>query len=225
MPNQAARDPRFDTTLAGCRVMVLGTIAGFVPDAERVRAAIAATRPEVLALGVPKEDVTTLGHLATQGAAELVDPDPVTARFLEQLGTFGPTRVPSPDLEAAFAVATADGIPVEALDLDDDAHANVFTRKVGFMHVLRSNARTRRMVKRGLRDAPPDPYTFATAWDHELAATKAFRSVDGAREVWMAHRLRQVAQGKSTVLAIVPVARLAGIEAALKAPVTAPVAG
>lgn len=203
--------------LGECRLSLLGTVAGYVPDGPRVEQAIAELAPDALALGVPEEDLATLDHLAEHGMMELVAPDPVTAAFLEGLRAYGETRVPSPDLEAAHREAKARGIPVVAVDLPDDAHAAVFTREVGFFHVLRSNARTKRVLRRGVGagkpGGPADAYAFAAAWDHELAATSAFHAVESQREQWMASRIRQVCArpGKARVLAIVPAARLDGV--------------
>ena len=136
--------PQARLSVAGHDVLILGTIAGFVPDGERVRQAYDAFHPSVVALGVPPEDLAALDHLASvAGAASPPDLPPLDEaqeRLLAQLAAFGATRIPSPDLEAAHACAKADGVPLAALDVADAEHAALFTRPVKFWHVVQSNA-------------------------------------------------------------------------------------
>src|SRR5688572_5872617 len=56
--------PQARLRIGGCDVLLLGTVAGLVPDAARVRQAFDAFMPEVIALGVPPEDLEALRLLA-----------------------------------------------------------------------------------------------------------------------------------------------------------------
>lgn len=210
--------PQARLKVAGHDVLLLGTIAGFVPDAERVRQAYDAFRPEVVALGVPPEDLPGLDALAAADAKpELPELDVADEKRLSLLVPFGGTRVPSPDLEAAHALARADGVPLAALDMDDEMHAASFTRHVHFVHVLQSNAIKSRLLKRGVAGA--DAYELAANWDARWTKPKGLRRVEVDREEHMADRLREEA-AKGTVLAVVPSVRLAGIVQRLAAPPT-----
>lgn len=203
--------PQARLRVAGHDVLVLGTIAGFVPDAERVRQAYDAFRPQVLALGVPPEDLPGLDALAAAGEKpELPELDEATERLLGLLAPFGATRIPSPDLEAAHALARADAVPIVALDLDDDAHAALFTTNVKFLHVLQSNATKSRLMRKPPKGPAGDAYAVAAAWDASWNRPKGLRAVEDEREAHMARRLREEA-AKGTVLAVVPSVRLAGI--------------
>jgi hypothetical protein len=156
--------PQARMKVGGADVLLLGTVAGFVPDGERVRQAYDAFRPRLVALGVPPEDLVALDALAAADPKpELPEPDDTTTRLLGLLEPFGATRIPSPDLEAAHAAARADGVPVEAIDIDDAAHAAVYTKSVRFHHVLQSNAVKSRLLKRGVGGA--DAYEVAANWD------------------------------------------------------------
>lgn len=196
-------------------VHLLGTIAGFVPDAERVRAAFEEVGPAVLALGVPPEDVEGLRALAADPDVELPDLDPATTRFFEWLAPFGETRVPSPDLDAAFAEATERSVPVEALDLDDEEHAEVYIRANKFRHVVQSGRVQRKLLKHDF-GGHGDAASLAVAWDAYQNKLPSLQAVEAAREKHMAERLREVAAGATgPVLVVVPLARLKGVEAAL----------
>lgn len=202
--------PQARFRLGECDVLALGTVPGFQPDAARVEQAFDAFLPDCVALGVPAEDVQTLEALAKANPRpELPDPDEATARLLELLGAFGPTAIPSPDLEAAMRLALAAGVPVEALDLGDAEHAALYTRHVRFRHVVQSNSIKRRLLKDGVQGA--DAYGLAEAWDAAWTRPKGLRRVEEAREEEMARRLREVATGRQRVLAVVPAPRMAGL--------------
>lgn len=207
--------PQARVQVAGHDVLMLGTIAGFVPDAARVQQAYEAFRPATLALGVPPEDVVALQALADAGPAppELPELDDATQKLLALLAPFGDTRIPSPDLEAAYALARRDGVPVVALDLDDAQHAATYTRLVKFHHVVQSNSIKSRLTKRGVEGR--DPYDIAAAWDAQWIRPKGLARVEQERERHMAERLREAA-GKGSVLAVLPSVRLAGVVEALR---------
>lgn len=209
--------PQVRLRLGACDVLVVGTVPGFVPDGERVTQAFHAFLPDAVALGVPPEDVRTLEALAgADPKPELPEPDEVTARLLELIAPFGGTAVPSPDLERATALAKERGLPLLALDLDDAAHAQLYTKNVKFRHVVQSNSVRRRLLKDGVQGA--DAYAVAAAWDAAWTRPKGLRAVEEAREEHMAGRLREAAEGRSRLLAVVPAVRLDAIAARLRGP-------
>lgn len=201
--------PQARVHLHGNDLLILGTVAGFVADAERVRQAYDAFRPTTLALGIPPEDLTALDHLAAAGDRAAFDGlDEGQTCLLDLLAQFGPTRIPSPDLEAAHACARADGIPLRAVDLDDAQHASLFTRHVKFWHVVQSNRIKSRLLKHGV--SGHDAYEVAIRWDDAWNKPAGLRRLEAAREAHMAQELAAAARAGS-VLAIVPAERLAGI--------------
>jgi hypothetical protein len=204
--------------VGGCDVLLLGTIAGFAPDEERVRAAFAAHHPAVVGLGVPAEDLPTLRLLAEEPArrGELPELDEAEVHFQDLLARFGATRVPSPDLEAAYQAATSAAVPIMALDLDDVSHSVAYTQGMKVRHLVRAAHRRKKALKSSFPQAQ-DAYELAALWDAALAVGP-MRALEGERERYMAARLREVSQGYAAALAIVPVARLAGIVQALQAP-------
>lgn len=205
--------PQARLQLEGHDLLILGTIAGFVPDAERVRQAYDAFHPAIVALGVPPEDLTALDHLADSASPPELPPlDEAQERLLAQLAAFGATRIPSPDLEAIHACAKADGVPLAALDVADAEHATLFTQHVKFWHVVQSNAIKARLLKHGVTGA--DAYTVAANWDAAWSKPAGLRRLEQEREAHMATRLREVCR-TGNVLAIVPSTRLPGLQARL----------
>ncbi|MCA1818490.1 MAG: hypothetical protein LC620_00295 [Halobacteriales archaeon] len=199
-----------------CDVLALGTLAGFVPEGDRVRAAFAAHVPDTVALGVPPEDLPGLeGLWKAEGAREqLAEPDAASERLLKVLSRFGATRIPSPDLEVAFALARAGGIPVVAVDLDDAAHSAAYVQRVKVRHLWWAPRREAKLLARDFGDAK-DPYELAAAWDAEANASRPLRQVEALREAAMADGVRTAAAVSRRLLAILPAPRLAGVVARL----------
>lgn len=197
--------------VGACDLLLLGTVAGFAPDADRVRAAFASHRPDRLGLGVPLEDLPTLRLLAEhpERRGELPGLHEEEAHFQGLLARFGEARVPSPDLEAAEQCASAAGVPVEALDLDDVAHSTAYTKGMKVRHLIRSSARRKKALKSTFPEAL-DAYDLAVRWDAALAVGPLW-ALERNREAHMAARLREMAREGGRLLAVVPVARLAGI--------------
>jgi hypothetical protein len=193
---------------------LVGTIPGFSADGERVEQAFQAFLPDCVAMGVPPEDLVVLRQLATADPKpELPTPDEATERLLELLAEFGPTAIPSPDLERATTLAHAGSIELAAIDIDDAEHSALYTKHVKFRHVVQSNSIKRRLLKDGVAGA--DAYALSDAWDAAWTRPKGLREVEEARERHMAGRLRELAPGRRRILAVVPAPRLPGILAAL----------
>jgi hypothetical protein len=197
-------------------VRLLGTVAGFAPDADRVRAAFAQQRPDHLGLGVPAEDLPTLRLLAEQPErrSELPELDDAETHFQGLLARFGESgRIPSPDLEAAYQGAAAAGVPIAALDLDDVSHSASYTKGMKVRHLMRASSRRKKALKSSFPQAS-DAYHLAALWDAALAVGP-MRKLEQEREAHMAARLRELTGESRALLAIVPVSRLAGIVQAL----------
>lgn len=202
--------PQVRMRVGDADLLLLGTIPGFVADGERVRQAFDAFLPDVVAVGVPAEDVHTLELLAkTEPKPELPQPDEATERLLQLLANYGPVRIPSPDLEVAQSLASSAGLTLEALDLDDAQHAHLYTLHVKFRHVVQSNVVKARLLKKGVEGS--DAYALAAAWDDAWHRPKGLRKVEDERESHMAARLRELAATRKRILAVVPATRLAGL--------------
>lgn len=215
--------PQARLRIGDCDVLLVGTVPGFVPDGARVTQAFLAFHPDAVALGVPPEDVRTLEALAgADPKPVLPEPDDVTARLLELIAPFGGTAVPSPDLERATALARERGLPVEALDLDDVAHAQLYTKHVKFRHVVQSNSVKRRLLKDGVQGA--DAYAVAMAWDAAWTRPKGLRAVEAAREEHLARRLLEATAGRQRLLAVVPSVRLDAVVGLVRGAGAEPVA-
>lgn len=192
-------------------------------DLPALEALAASDDPEAL---IPERQRSTpdLGHGAPGLEAVFIDTteeqedddegfaaiDPVHAHLLALLERFGPTRLPSPDLEAAHAWARAHDAPIHALDLDDETHADVYVKANRLWDVIRHNRHTKRLLANQFTDAA-DADALAIAFDGQQTRLPSLQVVEEAREAHMAARLAEI----DATVAIVPLARLAGIVEAL----------
>lgn len=132
-------------------------------------------------------------------------------RLLELLRAFGEVRLPSPDLEAAFAWAKDNGVPVEPLDMDDETHTSVYVDAHKFFDVIRAGRLNKRLATRSFE--APDAPSLVRAFDAYQTQLKSLRKVEEARERHMAERLRAIAC--DGLVAVVPLARMLGVRDAL----------
>jgi hypothetical protein len=139
--------------------------------------------------------------------------DPVHAHLLELLQRFGPTRLPSPDLEAAFAWATSAGVDIVPLDMDDAAHSDAYIAKHRFIDVLRAGKRQQKLLSAQFEEAK-DAHDLLRRFDAMQASMPSLQAVEAAREIAMAQGLRTMAS-LGNVVAVVPAVRAVGIIAAL----------
>ncbi len=197
----------------GCDVLLVGTIPGFVPEADRVRTAVRDHQPEAIALGVPPEDVANLEALvADPTLADGLEPDEVDAQLLEALGHWGETRaVPSPDLEAAM---TAE-LPIVGVDMDDATHSQRFTELVKVRHLVQRGS-ARKKASRLTQDDAEDAHDLVVQWDAILRSVAPLDLLETEREAALAAAIREACTGKARLLAVVHVARFAGVATRLK---------
>ncbi|HET6399417.1 MAG TPA: hypothetical protein VFH47_07685 [Candidatus Thermoplasmatota archaeon] len=201
--------PEARLAVAGCDLLVLGTVAGLEAEGARVRQAAEAHDPQAVGLGVPPEDIATLDQLAGRPLPEDAAPDVQQAHLLRLLERFGPVRLPSADLEAAHAYARARGLPLLPLDLDDEAHARLFTQRIGIRHIVAQNFTQKRLLRQAFGDAR-DAWDLSERFDRQLHRG-AFRALEEERERHMAAELRTACAAHRRVLAVLPHPRMQGV--------------
>lgn len=192
---------------------IVGTVAGYVPDARRIEEVVARVRPEMLAVVVPPEDIASLDRLRDDPSSrdEMGVPDDLEELRLKCLESFGPVAMPSPDAETIHRLAREHNIPLVALDMDDERHSSRYTHHVKFRHIVQSNA-----IRNRLRKKPPQatsPYAFQATWEHDLARPKGIRRVETERIEHIVQGLQALRHRKT--VAVVPTALMPAICSAL----------
>lgn len=184
----------------------MGTIPGFVPDGDLVRAKIAELQPDVIALGIPPEDLDGLRQLLEK--PELMDDIPeidgIEALLMSALMEHGDVQVvPSPDLQAVME----SGFPVIAIDMDDATHTDLYTESVKIRHLVQKGRIAKKLEKKPIKHE--DPHEMVRAWDAAQAKVAPIAALERKCEEFMADELKKL---EGNVLAIVHTARRAGVE-------------
>lgn len=193
--------------IGACDCRILGTVAGWMADGARVHEAADAFRPEAIALGIPPEDLDPLGALVADPllAEDLPDLDGHDGHFIDLLRQWGDIQVaPSPDLASAHAT----GLPLHAIDLDDEAHTDLYTRRVKVHHLVQRASAHKRLLKAKF---PDDAHGFALEWDRILCRVRPLALLEQDREAHMAECIRDLAHDHARLLVVLPAARFAGV--------------
>ena len=188
---------------------VLGGVLGVADDVPVLRRALEGRPWDAVLLGIPFEDLDAIRATVGQEQNRSFERDETDDLYLKQVERFAPPVIPPPDLYAAYAFAQERKIPVEAIDLGDEAHSESWSRNVGMFELLRNNRRMKNLPKHEFQS--PSLEAFVVEWDEVVNHSNGLRRVQGERESWMAGRIQHFAQTHRALFALVPYARLVGL--------------
>lgn len=195
-----------EVRVGGSSVLVVDTVFGLEAEADVVDDALEGFDPDAVALGVSPSELDGLDeYLAASGEPPTPEPD----RYAEGLAEFGAISLPPPSLLAAVSAARARDLPLEALDLPEEAYTETFTDQVSTWQLFWNTRREKKLARN-----PPDVATareYALAWDRERRRSDGLAHLEAKRELHMADRLRELAGRHHRVLAVVETPRAAGV--------------
>jgi len=148
---------------------------------------------------------------ATKGDRVFVSDTDMT--FARKLAAFGDVELPPPSFREAVERASAAGVEVVTLDLDDDEYTTIFCDHVTYWQLVR-HART---VKRMRRMRASGPEALATQWDARVRRIPGFAVLEREREKRIAHALIGLMGRSERVLAVVDLPLVEGVVADLTA--------
>lgn len=193
----------------GRTVILAGGILGLAEEAKRVHQFLQDHPVERVLLGIPFEDLDAIKATREHHEDGTFEKDPVDEMYVDLLARYGPVQVPPGDLYAAFEHARSKGVPVDAIDLGDEGHSDIWAKKVGIFELMRNNRRLKRLDQ--LAFEAPTARGFADEWDQALFPSKGLRAVQDEREAWMGRRIADLSKGSKAVFALVPLARMKGV--------------
>ncbi len=200
-----------EVRLADALVFVLPVVRGLPSETRAVVRAIDASSPDAVTLSVGPEELEALRRY------EDADLEPETVEeqvYVAGLAAWEKPVMPPPCFTEAARVAQARGLPLEALDLDEDAYAVAYTDCVSTIELLLQGRLHARLAKKRFRAETPQG--FALEWDAEVNRSAGFARLQRIREAHMAARLRDIASRHRRVLAVIEVERVKGVLAALR---------
>ena len=146
---------------------------------------------------------------ATKGDRVFVSDTDMT--FARKLAAFGDVELPPPSFREAVERATAVGVEVVTLDLDDDEYTTIFCDHVTYWQLVR-HARALKRMRRMRASGPED---LATRWDKRVRLIPGFGVLEREREKRIAHALIALMGRSERVLAVVDLPLVEGVVANL----------
>ncbi len=198
--------------LEGTRVVLLSVIRGLVSERSRVRAAVDEVRPAAVGMSISGEELEALR--AYPGGA--VGPSgPEEEAYVAGLSAFGEVEKPPPCFTEGLAAAAELGLPVHALDMDEEAFSEAYLGAVSGLDFVLTGVRASRMRRWHARAGSPQ--AFVLAWDARVNRARGMRALQRKREAHIVKRIRDVARGGGPVLALVDLERAPGVSERLRA--------
>lgn len=194
-----------------CRVDILPVVNGLASGAEMVRRAYGRYEAYAASLGI--EALESLRR-RTEIATEDMEVSELDIIYSKKMSEFGDVIVPSPAFCEIVDLCAADGIGVIPLDMND------YDYDTAYMECVRATEFTseHRLAKKGMRkrmDAA-SPEELAVMWDRHVSSVKGYGRLNRRREEHMAEEVRDTANYRASLLAVIEVERVEGIVSLLR---------
>ena len=195
-------------TLGGCALTVFPTVKGLASELPELEAAWQTAKPAALALAVSPGELEGLREWDGE-PFDISGWEEPYGLALRQLAGKDGVRLPPPAFHRALALADADNVPVEALDLPEEEFTVLFTKSVTTWQWFRCDRLEKRLRKRGFEAGTPQE--LALEMDRHLCGLTGYAAVERGREAEMAQRLRAACAERQRVLAVIELPRVAGV--------------
>ncbi len=205
------------TVDAGASILLLGPVRGLVANAVAIPGALDAFEPEAIGAGVAPEELQGLVQYFVEAPAEPVVPlAPTEWNEVRGLVRFGEVSVPNPAFLEALEWGRRAGVPVAALDPDEERAAELFTEHIGYVELVRRTVHEHHLGK-----SPPTPASadaYALEWDRSIGGGRGSRRLAAARDAHFAREVRGLTGGRRRVAVLVDRERFDAVKAHLAAP-------
>jgi hypothetical protein len=161
-------------------LLLLGVVRGVVAEVAPMIEELRGYHPSRLAIAIGPEELASYSEQFVNGGVEPVAPLlPTETAEVLALARFGEVRVPHAPFLAALSWAAASGVPVSAVDPDEEEYSELFADNIGYWELVRRTVR-----ERGLARAPPKantPDEFALTWAARVGKGRASRRFETKR--------------------------------------------
>lgn len=189
----------------GHRVFLLPVIKGLVSEAEAVKDAFQCARPKKVYISISPEQLLMLGQKEMYSE---YDPSMIEAAYAYFLGNFGAVEIPPPCYVQAYDLCQEMGVESVALDMDEESFTELYCDTIGTFEMFRESRFAKKAPKKkfDLRS----PQAFVKDWDSKVNSSKGFRSLEKAREKYMADLLQRECKSDG-ILVLIEYERFNGI--------------
>ena len=193
-------------TRDGATIHILPVIRGLTSEVETVRKAFAEVKPDLVAISLSKEEVEGLRNLPSDFEPELSRYDEI---YVTGLARFGEVAAPPPCYVAAVEIADSEGLPVVAIDVDEESYTELYCAAITGQALFRNSTRTWFLRKKSFGADTAEEYVVKV--DRAFNNMRGFRQIEYERVDWMSRELLKTTKRARNTLAVVEYERAAEV--------------
>lgn len=190
----------------GTTIHILPVIRGLTSEVETVRRAFAEVKPDLVAVSLSKEEVEGLRNLPSDFEPELSRYDEI---YVTGLARFGKVAAPPPCYVAAVEIADSEGLPIVAIDIDEESYTELYCASITGQALFRNSTRTWFLRKKSFGADTAEEYVVKV--DRAFNNMRGFRQIEDERVDWMSRELLKSSKRARNILAVVEYERAAEV--------------
>ena len=194
------------------RVDIITVVNGLVSETDRVRNEFSEHDAYGVALNI--EGIQCLKN--RRNISDTFDVSELDMVYAKHMERFGGVEIPSPAMYTFVDLVTELNTTCIALDMNDEDFTKLYTDTVGPWQFVKEH----RVAKRGMKKFfdGDTPEKLAIQWDEYInRSLKSYAAVSRQREIHIANEIRDVANYRKDLLAIIDVERAKGVIELLEA--------
>ena len=164
--------------LGDSEIVLIRLVKGLKSNKEIVEQMLELEKPDVVTLPLSPEGLEDMR--AWDGNVQDIPLSAEDIMYLRGLERFGGGDLPPPEHTFALERAGELGIPVEAMDMDEDQFSKLFVDNVSIFELRRRSKLPKKLVKHEIIAETPEEY--ALAWETLLSDNRGLMVVEKARE-------------------------------------------
>lgn len=200
-----------EISVNGGTVHLLPVIKGLKSEAEKVKDAFERIHPHKVAVSLSKEELQGLRDMPEDFEPELSRYDEI---YADGLGRFGEVAAPPPCYVAAVELADHHGVPLVAVDLDEDSFSELYCAAVTGPALFRHSTRTWLLKRRRFDAETAEEYVLR--WDRAVNNMEGMRLIEHKRAEAIAEGIASTSSPGRSLLAIVELERAGEVAAMLR---------
>ena len=191
--------------LGDSEINILPIIKGLVSESEKVSEKIDGFDCVALALGLEEIEI-----LKTMDSQEWeYDPTNLDSVYAHHLKKFGEVNIPVPAFKTTIDICKEKGVEPIPLDMCDEEFTKMYCECVSTFDFLKEKKVLKKSMKTEFSDESPEK--FVLEWDALINTLKGQYAVSLRREEYIAKQIKDLANYKKKILAIIEYERVKGI--------------